>query len=230
VRVLLTRPDADNARIARRLRPLGIACLGWPLTRIAPLVARLVVPEETEAILFTSANAVAAFAAASPERALPVLCVGERTAARAREAGFARVTSARGDARELAQLAAASGYRNFLHPHGREAGDLAAALPEARVERLAIYAAEPAGPPPAEVADAFATGALDIVTVWSPRNATILADWLARTKPRLGATALVGISEAAVTGLRGAGFAAVLVATRPHGDAMIERIGMAARQ
>ena len=226
--VLLTRPAEENARIRAMLAPLGVRCLAWPLTRIVPLTERLEVPEGTEAILFTSANAVRAFAAASPVRGLPVLAVGDRTAAVARAEGFAQVASAGGDAADLARLARASGHRRFLHPRGREAGALA--VEGARVEAPAVYAAEPAGPPPEEVADAFAAGALGLVTVWSPRSGAILADWLAAARPPLGGTALLGISEAAVAPLGRAGFARVLVADRPDAVAMAEGVARALRQ
>ena len=226
--VLLTRPAAENARIASMLEPLGARCLAWPLTRVVPLLERLEVPRGTEAILFTSANAVRAFAAASPVRNLPALCVGDRTAACARAEGFGEVQNAGGDAADLALLAGASGYRRFFHPRGREAGELA--FEGARIDALAVYAAEPAGPPSAEVEDAFAAGAIGLVTVWSPRNAAILRDWLAAARPPLGGTELLGISPATVAPLAQAGFAQVLVAARPDAAAMAERVAAKLRQ
>jgi uroporphyrinogen-III synthase len=228
VKVLLTRPEPENARVAATLEPLGARCLAWPLTRIVPLVRRLDVPEGTEAILFTSANGVRAFAAASPVRDLPALCVGDRTAACARAEGFAEVSSAAGSAAELEGLARARGHRRFLHPRGREAVGLD--IEGAHVAAPAVYAAEPAGPPPPDVAEAFATGALGLVTVWSPRGAAILGDWLAAVRPPLGQTRLIGISEAAVAPLREAGFAGVLVAARPDAGGMAERVAAALRR
>jgi uroporphyrinogen-III synthase len=232
VKVLLTRPGGENARMAAALTRLGATCLEWPLTRIVPLVERLEVPPGTEAILFTSANAVRAYAAASAARDLPVFAVGDRTAAVAREAGFAQVTSARGDAQDLARLARATRWRRFLHPRGREAAELAVAGAQGGAEVVApvVYAAEPAGPPPAQVADALATGAVSLVTIWSPRHALILRDWLATVRPPLAATALLGISEAAAAPLRDSGFATVLVADRPDAQAMIDRAAEALRQ
>jgi uroporphyrinogen-III synthase len=228
VKVLLTRPVEENARIAGMLEPLGARCLVWPLTRIVPLVGTLEVPEGTEAILFSSANAVRAFAAAAPVRDLPALCVGERTAACARAEGFDLVQSAGGDAADLARLARESGHRRFLHPRGRDVTALQ--LGGVIVEAPPVYAAEPAGPPPAEVAEALATGAIGVVTVWSPRNAAILHGWLTEARPPLGRTRLAGISSAAVAPLCDAGFAGVLVAARPDARALVERIGQLLRQ
>lgn len=236
MKVLLTRPAEDSARIAAALEAEGAECLVWPLSRIVPVAERIVVPPGTEALLFTSANAVRVFTAGCAERVLPVLAVGDRTAATAREAGFREVVSARGEARDLARLARATRYRRFLHPRGREAaGDLAGALgaAELSVEAPVIYAAEAAGPPPADVARAFAEGAVDLVTIWSPRNGGILRDWLAAGAPPMGAslttTDLLGISKNAVALLRWAGFRRVAVADRPDAGAMITWISAALR-
>lgn len=224
MRLLLTRPAGDSARTARVLEEKGAECLIWPLTRIVPVSGPVDVPPPTEAILFTSTNAVRAFAAASGRRDLPVLAVGDRTAASAREAGFSKVTNAQGDARDLARLAKASRWRRFLHPRGREAGSgLADTLSAAglTVEAPVVYAAEPAGGPPPGVTRAFADGAMDLVTIWSPRNAAILCEWLSAAAPPLGGTDLLGISEAAVAPLRGAGFRRVAVAARPNAAGML---------
>lgn len=236
MKVLLTRPADDSARIAAALEAAGAECLVWPLTRIVPVADRIVVPPGTEALLFTSANAVRVFAAGCGDRGLPVFAVGDRTAATAREAGFGEVVSARGDARGLARLARATRFRRFLHPRGRDAaGDLAGALTAAglSVEAPVIYAAEAAGPPPADVARAFAEGAVDLVTIWSPRHAGILRNWLATGAPPIEAylatTDLLGISEAAVEPLCGAGFRRIAVAGRPDAGAMLAWISAALR-
>lgn len=233
MRVLLTRPAEDSARIAREWQALGADCLVWPLTRIVPLAHGVDVPAGTEALLFTSASAVRVFAAMSPVRDLTVLAVGDRTASVARAAGFGSVAAARGDARDLARLARASRYRRFLHPRGREAaGDLAGALEQAglAVEAPVIYAAEPADPPDPRVAQAFARGAIDVVTVWSPRHGTILRDRLSQATAPLGGTDLLGISENAVAPLRGAGFRRIAVAERPDAGALTAWISAALRK
>lgn len=233
MRVLLTRPAEDSQPIARALQAQGIEALVWPLTRIVPRTEHLSVPAGTEALLFTSANAVRAFANCCPERGLPVLAVGDRTARAARDAGFAAVTSARGDARDLARLARATRHRRFLYPHGRvTAGDLAGSLAAAGLEVHApvVYAAEPSGRPPADVAQALVNGTLDVVTVWSPSNAGFFMDWCEARRPPLAATDLLGISENAVAPLRAAGFRRILVADRPNAAAMMAALLAAARR
>ena len=80
--------------------------------------ARVLAPllDGAAGLLFTSANGVRAFAAASPRRDLPALAVGDATAAAARAAGFADVASAGGNVADLALL-----VRRRLEP---EAGAL----------------------------------------------------------------------------------------------------------
>lgn len=223
MRVLLTRPAADSARTARELEAAGASCLAWPLTRIVPLPGAVEVPPGTEALLFTSANGVRAFADGSTRRDLPVLAVGNRTAAAAREAGFDAVVSAAGGVRDLARLAKASRWRRFLHPRGRETtGDLAGALSAAglTVAEAVLYAAQPAGPPPPEVERALTEGGVDLVTIWSPRSAAIFRDRLDAASWPLSRTDVLGISENAVAPLRSAGFRSVAVAERPDAGGM----------
>ena len=232
MRVLLTRPLEDSRAVAEALEPDGIDCLVWPLTRIVPTMAALTVPPGTGGLLFTSANAVRAFAALHPRRDLPALCVGNRTAAAARRAGFANVVSAEGDAGALAARARQSGIRRFLHPRGRDTtGDLAGWLAETgrHVAEVIVYAAQETGPPPAPVADALQRGAVDLVTAWSRRAAAILARRLADSGAALGSTDLLAISPAAAGPLEAAGFRRIIVAESPDGAAMLAAIRAAAR-
>lgn len=227
MKVLLTRPARDSARMAEPLTAAGAECLIWPLTEIVPLTERVEIPEGTEALIFTSPNGVRAFAAASPNRELAVLTVGDGTAAKARQAGFHDVTSAEGDAGDLIRLIQGTSWRRLLHLRGRDiARDLAGALADdaREVAEAIIYAAEPAGPPSAEVARAFRRGELDLVTVWSPRHAAILGEWLAAERPDLHRVELLGISENAVAPLRAAGFRRIATASDPDAAAMLRWI------
>jgi uroporphyrinogen-III synthase len=109
MRLLVTRPEPDNARTADALRAKGYEVVLAPLLHIESVAdADLGVPPWA-AILLTSANGARALAD-HPRRgdllALPVLAVGRSSADAARAAGFADVTPADGDAADLARLAA----------------------------------------------------------------------------------------------------------------------------
>ncbi len=114
--------------------------------------ARVLAPllEGAAGLLFTSANGVRAFAAASARRDLPALAVGDATADAARAAGFADVASAGGTVADLALL-----VRRRLKPEAgalvhsaaqEVAGDLAGALGRDgyEVRRAILYDAVPA--------------------------------------------------------------------------------------
>src|SRR5947209_4837807 len=105
LRALVTRPRVEAESLAAALAARGIVAIIEPLLEIhyrgepTPDLAGV------QAILCTSANGVRALARLTDERALPLLAVGEATAARARAEGFASVESAGGNVDELIQLA-----------------------------------------------------------------------------------------------------------------------------
>ena len=108
MKVLVTRPEGDAEQLAARLAERGHASVIENLLtiRFRPEAARSLGPflDGVQALLFTSANGVRAFAAASERRDFRVFAVGNATAAAARAAGFAEVTSAGGAVDDLAKL------------------------------------------------------------------------------------------------------------------------------
>ncbi len=102
-RVLVTRPEPGASQTAKRLRDMGFLPLMLPLseTRALPVVS---VPETFDAVAVTSANAIRHASQALLERLAGSRCyvVGQKTAAAAREAGFADIVIGPGDAEALA--------------------------------------------------------------------------------------------------------------------------------
>jgi len=183
MRLLLTRPEPDNARTAALLRAGGHEVVLAPLLRIeAVRDADLGTPPSARswaAILITSANGVRALAG-HPRRsdllALPVLAVGRGSADAARAAGFADVSSADGDADDLAELAARrfAGTRlPLLYLAGEDrSSDLGGAL-AARgltVRTVAIYRAAKADRFPPAARAALEQGQIDGVLHFSRRS------------------------------------------------------------
>jgi len=105
-RVLVTRPEPDALRTARKLKALGFEPVLLPLTKTVPLpLSDWPKVEDFAAVAITSANAVRH---APPEllqhiRRLPVYAVGEKTGEVARSAGLAVVFTGEGDADRLAR-------------------------------------------------------------------------------------------------------------------------------
>src|SRR5438132_1488878 len=98
LRALVTRPRAEAESLAEALAARGIAAIIEPLLEIHYRSEAAADLAGVQAVLCTSANGVRALARLTGERALPLFAVGEASAARAREEGFARVESAGGSA------------------------------------------------------------------------------------------------------------------------------------
>src|SRR3954470_20739844 len=159
MRLLVTRPEPDNARTAAALRAKGHQVVLAPLLHIESIANTDLGAPPWAAILLTSANgarAVAGHPRWSELMRLPVLAVGRTSAEAARAAGFADVTSADGDADDLARLAArrfAGSKLPLLYLAGEDrSGELA--VPGLTVRTVVIYRAARAGefPPGARAA------------------------------------------------------------------------------
>jgi uroporphyrinogen-III synthase len=235
--VLVTRPEPDGRAFAAAIEaawPGAFDCWFLPLLQIEPEKAPLSL-EGVQGLLFTSANGVRAFAAATPVRDIPALCVGEGTAAAARAAGFA-AESAQGDAGALARLAAAGwlpGGGEYLHVRGRDtAGDLAGALGAEGipVREVVLYDARPLAAVPQLLAEALQAGVFNLILVFSPRTARIFAGFAedAATAGRgwaLRRATALAISRAAAAPLEPLGFGAVAVAETPDRAGMLAALG-----
>ena len=173
------------------------------------------------ALAFTSANGVVAFATLTPDRTRPVFTVGDATAQAARTAGFARVQSASGDLRRLADLLIAQGpgIGPLLVPGALEpAGDLPALL-RGRVEARALpvyQAVETAAAVPA---------AFDAVLVHSARAARALA----ALGPFAGQTAFA-LSAAAADPLGERSGLEIRLARTPDETALLAALGNPVRR
>jgi uroporphyrinogen-III synthase len=181
MKALVTRPPEDATPVAAALRARGIAAMTAPMLQIEPepgAAVRLAgALAGVQAVLFTSANGVRAFAEASGRFELPAYCVGAASAAAARLAGFRTVASADGAVADLAALAAARlapGNGPLLHAAGAvTAGDLAAELAAKGfgVRRIVLYRAVPTVHFAPETAAALRRGEIDLALFFSPRSA-----------------------------------------------------------
>lgn len=217
LRVAITRPIGEAHTTADRVRTYGAEPVITPLLE---LEARSFDPDVdgAQALLFTSGNGVAAFAAASTRRDIAVLTVGDATADAAGASGFTQIVSADGDARALIDIAArtlAPSAGKLLHFSGEHiAVDLVGAL-AARgfaAERRVAYAMRMA----ATLPDAF-TQKLDIVLFYSARAAQAFR--------ALGAPGAEGMTAAClsqgVADAVGSVWGRILVSPAPREDALL---------
>jgi uroporphyrinogen-III synthase len=233
MRVLVTRAEKEGRATAARLAALGHEAVLEPLTTIVATEDPGFPPAETlQAVTATSLNAVEVLAgrpAIEAFRDLPFLAVGARTAAAARDVGFADVHSADGDRRDLvkaivSELDPEKGAILWLV--GRDkAGDLVADLAPAgfTVMPVEVYRAEPAAHLGETTRAAIAEGEIDAALVFSPRSGEILLEKLAECGFSPGSLdfPVHVISEATAKPFRAAGWREVVVAASPDSDAML---------
>ena len=224
MRALVTRPRAEAAGLASDLAARGVEAVIEPLMDVhfrsepAPDLTGV------QAVLCTSANGVRALARLSGDRELPLFAVGDATARRAREAGFANVFSAGGDAADLAWLARQrlqADAGRLVHVAGSVvAGDLTAELRDAgfAVERLVLYEARPVTALSAGCVRALDAGLIDFALFFSPRTSAVFAHLVeqADIAAALRRVVAVSISAAADAPLAGLGFRGRRTAAAPN--------------
>jgi uroporphyrinogen-III synthase len=180
MRLLVTRPEPDNARTAAALRVRGHEVMLAPLLHIEAVADADLGAPPWAAILLSSANgarAIAAHARRAELSGLPVLAVGRSSAEAARAAGFADVVSADGDGRDLARLAAArlsGSHQPLLYLAGEDrARDLVGELAAhgLTVRTVVIYRAASVSAFPQGVRAALEQGRIDGVLHFSRRSA-----------------------------------------------------------
>ena len=141
--VWITRSQPFGLKLARLCGGEGLPALAVPLLQVIPLAVSR--PEgDPDAILFTSAQGVRNHPYDPRWRDVPVLTVGDATAAEALAKGYHNVRSADGNVEDLKALTArevAGSARIFLFAARDPAGDLEKFLKTSgyRVDRFAVY-------------------------------------------------------------------------------------------
>lgn len=223
--VLITRPEPGAQDTAARVAALGFTPIAAPMLAIRPLPARL--PTKIQAVLLTSANALPALPAAL--HPVPLLAVGDATAARARAAGFASVTSAGGDATALAALVARSltpANGALLLPAARGEGMALARLLRAAgfaVQRRTVYVALPQNMLAPSTAEALSRGTVAAALFFSAATARQFATLLPAALPVscLQAVDALALSAAVAAPLAALPWRRLRVAARPTQDALL---------
>jgi uroporphyrinogen-III synthase len=211
-----TRPEAEATAV--RVEALGHTAIVAPVLEARDIPGVRLQLAGVDALAFTSAHAIRAFAALTPARDLPVFTVGAATAAQASRSGFGQVRSADGNAEALAVLLAQAAplHALVLHPTAREpAADLAALLAQHGVRAIAQPVYE-------TVATALAAppGEADGLLAHSARAASIAADLIA-SAGRLDLQAFA-ISPAAARPLARLGLARLDSAPFPNEAALLD--------
>ncbi|WP_119302974.1 uroporphyrinogen-III synthase [Dongia deserti] len=234
MRILITRPIEDAKPLADALEERHVEVLIEPLLEIQHLEDAEINLQGVQALLFTSANGVRAFAALCPRRDLKAFTVGDGSAEAARQAGFGNVESAKGDVEALAalvvdRLKAEDGP--LFHAAGTvTAGDLKTRLEGLgyQVRRAQLYEAKIASALSTETRANLTLGGIDAVLLFSPRTASTFADlWRAAGSPSLAGIHALCLSAAVAREIGNLGWAGVEIADRPDLPSMLALVDAA---
>lgn len=234
MKVLVTRAEPEAERLARALKERGINSVIEPLMtiRFVPESERVLAPflSGTQALLFTSANGVRAFAAASARRDIKAFAVGDATASAARAAGFNDIASAGGNVEDLAALVIAT-----LKPAGGSlvhvaasvtAGDLAGLLGAAgfSLRRAVLYEAVSAEHLGEAGRSALENGEVDAALFFSPRNAATFVRLASGLRACCARITAIALSPAVASNLAALPWRRIAVATAPNEAALLQAL------
>lgn len=181
---LITRSLPEASQLVDTLERLGYECLIEPMftlklqrENLAPLAHAA--QKQVQALIFTSRNAVLAVKQLPELFAIPALCVGDTTAAFAKEMGFRQVTSASGNIHDLEQLICRDCspkqgrllYLTGTHIAGYLQNDLAAE--GFHIERHVLYDTQPIPALSLKTQEALRKGQVALALFYSPRTASI---------------------------------------------------------
>ncbi len=233
MRVLVTRTMTDAGETEALLKARGHTAIVAPLLSVHFHDGSQIELTGIQAILATSANGVHALSQRTERRDLPLFAVGPQTAKAARDAGFASVKSADGDAAALAKavpnwVSAKNGP--LLHASGADGeGRLAKMLHASgfSVRTAYLYEVEAVAELPAVARNALTGGGLDAVLVFSPRGARTFANCVNRAGLAVAASSLIGvcISEATAAALAPLVLHEIRIAERPNQTSLVDCLG-----
>lgn len=232
-RVLVTRPEPDNAHTAQALRARGHAPILAPLMVMHP-AADVDLGGAYAGLILTSANALRAIRH-HPHfdalRVLPAYAVGEASASEARDAGFGHVIAGEGDAGALVELLVAHFRKTeparLLYLAGAQIShDISGALRDhgIEVDMRVVYRMDEISPwPPAAAPIEIARG-IDAVLHYSARSARLFCVAMREAALDARAAAHACLSEQVARVLREEGLPRVGVADRAQEKALLDAL------
>lgn len=241
--ILVTRPQPDNEATGASLRARGFDVLLAPMLRFEPVALLEDEDADYAAIIVTSANALRAIEPQLPGHRwlkLPLLAVGDRTAAAARRAGFSKIISAAGDSQDLRELILAKargkkrefGRGPLLYLAGADLSrDLAGELGEhgLTVVTRTTYRMVASSDLPPEALEAIAANQVQAVLHYSARSARVFVDAVRAAGVEISALAVPQccISANVATVLREAGASRVALASSPDENSLFVAVDRA---
>ena len=225
MRVLITRPEEDAARIAEILEARGHTPIIAPLLKTNVHDGPDVSLDGVQAVLATSANGVRALVRRTQRRDVPLFAVGPQTDEEARSNSFTAVRNANGDSKALASATkdwASPEQGAVLHVKGVEADGTLATLLRADgfdVRTLVLYDVADIGLPESARTQ-LSNREIDAALFFSARSARVFKD--AVTDLPLENVIAACISVSTAEALSPLAFRSVRVASAPNQDALLD--------
>lgn len=213
--VIVTRPEPGGTIFANAL-PQTVQAIVSPLIRIEHLPIQL--KEQPAGLVLTSQHAAKAVDDIGPAKDIPIFCVGDRTAAAVRAAGY-EARSASANANGLVEMILAAKPRApLLHLRGEHTrGDVADRLTLAGVKCVEQVVYEQVATKLSETALSALTGENPVILpLFSPRTVSILSE----QGPFSAPAHVVAISEEVAREAKCLKPADVAIATAPNSKAM----------
>ncbi|MEO8546846.1 MAG: uroporphyrinogen-III synthase [Sphingomicrobium sp.] len=210
-RLVIVRPEPGASATVERARTMGLDAAAMPLFEVEAVAWEVPDTHEFDALLLTSANAVRRGGAGLAKlRDLPVLAVGEATAAAARDAGFEVAGVGEGGVEQL--LGAIPADMRLLHLCGEHRLGTEAKQP---IVAVPVYRASerPLASDLRQIEGAT-------VAVHSPRAGQRLAELVESARIERGTVRIAAISEAAATSA-GTGWEMCIAADAPNEPALL---------
>ncbi|RVD56547.1 uroporphyrinogen-III synthase [Mesorhizobium sp. M2D.F.Ca.ET.185.01.1.1] len=229
VRVLVTRPEPDASRTARRLETEGFQSVLLPLTETRALPVEATITADAAAVAVTSANAVrhAPNALIAALARLPCHAVGKRTAEACRAAGFSSVTEGQGDAEALADaIAGGLAGKAIVYLCGRvrfPAFERRLAEAGMRVQAIETYDTTRIDYGDAEVLARLSEQPVGAALLYSAKASAALSSLIARPalKHLFEKTEFLALSSRVAEPLDGTAGRRIRIAPRPDEDALL---------
>lgn len=210
--LVIVRPEPGASATAAAAEQAGLKPVVMPLFEIEPVEWRAPASTKFDGLLLTSANAVR-FGGGELGRVrdLPAYCVGEATAAVARDAGLSIAVVGKGGVDSL--LAQLPGDLRLLHLCGSDRRQPAA--PRQTIHAVPVYRSAEF-PPPSTLSQLAAA----VVAVHSPRSAARMRVVADETGLRRQTIAIIAISPEAAAAA-GDGWQSVSAAAEPTDSALL---------
>lgn len=237
--VLITRPEADAAALAEKLRSRGYGTLCIPMMHIthpenAASAIESALDGLIQGIIVTSRNALLPLSRLECIQGIPLFVVGPETETAAREMGFSHIylpeSTARGGAYELVEYIRQrcqpeSGIFIYLSGDTVQA-DIPSLLAESGLQckRVTVYRALPSSHLSQECLAALSQHCIAYALFYSARTAEIFTELLTQAGLRDACNSIVAIaiSENVALALHALPFRAIHASRTPVTDEMLE--------